>query len=91
MIALYLLFLCSGVSHSVTSDMHIIQQENPLGAKTNKGRRFTEEDDDDGSFSSRSDEDRRSACSQAVDDDSSTSYVDLFFFSPDLNLNLFFL
>ncbi|XP_040885944.1 ADP-ribosylation factor GTPase-activating protein 3 isoform X2 [Toxotes jaculatrix] len=43
----------SGVSHSVTSDMHIIQQENPLGAKTSKGRRFTEEDDDEGSFSSR--------------------------------------
>ncbi|XP_071358434.1 ADP-ribosylation factor GTPase-activating protein 3 isoform X2 [Trachinotus anak] len=43
----------SGVSHSVTSDMHIIQQENPLGAKTTKGRRYTEEDDDEGSFTSR--------------------------------------
>lgn len=50
-------FYCSGVSHSVTSDMHIIQQENPHGAKTTKGRRFAEEeeDDDDGCFSSRSD------------------------------------
>lgn len=47
--------LCSGVSHSVTSDMQIIQQENPQAAKTTKGRRFTEDDDDDeGSFSSRS-------------------------------------
>ncbi|XP_076578656.1 ADP-ribosylation factor GTPase-activating protein 3 [Chaetodon auriga] len=44
----------SGVSHSVTSDMQIIQQESPLGAKTTKGRRFTEDDDDDeGTFSSR--------------------------------------
>lgn len=43
----------SGVSHSVTSDMHIIQQESPLGAKTTKGRRFTEDDDDEGSFSAR--------------------------------------
>uniref|UniRef100_A0AAQ5XXM3 ADP-ribosylation factor GTPase-activating protein 3 n=1 Tax=Amphiprion ocellaris TaxID=80972 RepID=A0AAQ5XXM3_AMPOC len=43
----------SGVSHSVMSDMHIIQQESPLGAKTNKGRRFTEEEEDEGSFSSR--------------------------------------
>ncbi|KAM9328242.1 ADP-ribosylation factor GTPase-activating protein 3 [Pholidichthys leucotaenia] len=43
----------SGVSHSVTSDMQIIQQENPLGAKTKKGRRFAEEDEDEGSFSSR--------------------------------------
>ncbi|XP_070709818.1 ADP-ribosylation factor GTPase-activating protein 3 [Pempheris klunzingeri] len=42
----------SGVSHSVTSDMHIIQQENPRGTKATKGRRFTE-DNDDGSFSSR--------------------------------------
>uniref|UniRef100_A0A3P9QIG9 ADP-ribosylation factor GTPase-activating protein 3 n=1 Tax=Poecilia reticulata TaxID=8081 RepID=A0A3P9QIG9_POERE len=45
----------SGVSHSVMSDMHIIQQESPLGAKTTKGRRFTEEDEYDGTFSSRSD------------------------------------
>ncbi|XP_042259833.1 ADP-ribosylation factor GTPase-activating protein 3 isoform X1 [Thunnus maccoyii] len=43
----------SGVSHSVTSDMHIIQQESPLAAKTSKGRRFTEDEDDEGSFSSR--------------------------------------
>lgn len=50
--------LCSAVSHSVTSDMHIIQQESPLGAKTNKGRRFTEDDDDEGSFSSRSDKEK---------------------------------
>ncbi|XP_067345909.1 ADP-ribosylation factor GTPase-activating protein 3 isoform X2 [Channa argus] len=42
-----------GVSHSVTSDMHIIQQENPMGTKTTKGRRFTEDDDDEGSFSAR--------------------------------------
>ncbi|KAF3859259.1 hypothetical protein F7725_021658, partial [Dissostichus mawsoni] len=41
------------VSHSVTSDMHIIQQESPQGAKTSKGRRFTEEEEDGGSFSSR--------------------------------------
>lgn len=46
---------CSGVSHSVTSDMHIIQQETPLAAKTTKGRRFTEDEDDEGCFSSRSD------------------------------------
>ncbi|KAM3587998.1 uncharacterized protein V6R79_018470 [Siganus canaliculatus] len=43
----------SGVSHSVTSDMHIIQQETPLAAKSTKGRRFTEDDDEEGSFSSR--------------------------------------
>ncbi|XP_043963683.1 ADP-ribosylation factor GTPase-activating protein 3 [Gambusia affinis] len=43
----------SGVSHSVMSDMHIIQQESPLGAKTTKGRRFTEEDEYEGTFSSR--------------------------------------
>uniref|UniRef100_A0A4W6FGE9 ADP-ribosylation factor GTPase-activating protein 3 n=1 Tax=Lates calcarifer TaxID=8187 RepID=A0A4W6FGE9_LATCA len=60
----------SGVSHSVTSDMHIIEQESPLGAKSNKGRRFTDEDNDEGSFTSRSVEDRRSAFSPAVDDDS---------------------
>uniref|UniRef100_A0A8C4IUV8 ADP-ribosylation factor GTPase-activating protein 3 n=1 Tax=Dicentrarchus labrax TaxID=13489 RepID=A0A8C4IUV8_DICLA len=40
----------SGVSHSVTSDMHMIQQENPRGTKTTKGRRFTEDDDDEVSF-----------------------------------------
>ncbi|XP_013859686.1 ADP-ribosylation factor GTPase-activating protein 3 isoform X2 [Austrofundulus limnaeus] len=43
----------SGVSHSVLSEMHIIQQESPLGAKTTKARRFTEDDADEGSFSSR--------------------------------------
>lgn len=43
----------SGVSHSVTSDMHIIQQESPVGAKTTKARRFMEEDEDEGTFSSR--------------------------------------
>ncbi|XP_053200196.1 ADP-ribosylation factor GTPase-activating protein 3 isoform X2 [Scomber japonicus] len=42
----------SGVSHSVTSDMHIIQQENPMVSKT-KGRRFIEDEEDKGSFSSR--------------------------------------
>ncbi|XP_073336561.1 ADP-ribosylation factor GTPase-activating protein 3 [Pagrus major] len=43
----------SGVSHSVTSDMHMIQQEDPRGAKTTKVRRFTEDDEDEGSFNSR--------------------------------------
>uniref|UniRef100_A0A669EEJ3 ADP-ribosylation factor GTPase-activating protein 3 n=1 Tax=Oreochromis niloticus TaxID=8128 RepID=A0A669EEJ3_ORENI len=43
----------SGVSHSVMSDMHTIQQDNPIGTKTTKGRRFIDEDDDEGSFSSR--------------------------------------
>ncbi|KAM4615550.1 ADP-ribosylation factor GTPase-activating protein 3 isoform 2-T2 [Polymixia lowei] len=43
----------SGVSHSVMSDMHIIQQESPVGAKSSKGRRYAEEEDDEGSFSSR--------------------------------------
>uniref|UniRef100_A0A669BGW4 ADP-ribosylation factor GTPase-activating protein 3 n=1 Tax=Oreochromis niloticus TaxID=8128 RepID=A0A669BGW4_ORENI len=42
----------SGVSHSVMSDMHTIQQDNPIGTKTTKGRRFIDEDDDEGSFSS---------------------------------------
>lgn len=51
----FLALLCSGVSHSVMSDMHTIQQDNPIGAKTTKGRRFIDEDDDEGSFSSRSD------------------------------------
>lgn len=46
---------CSGVSHSVTSDMHMIQQEDPRGNKTTKVQRFTEDDEDEGSFSSRSD------------------------------------
>ncbi|XP_060924893.1 ADP-ribosylation factor GTPase-activating protein 3 isoform X1 [Limanda limanda] len=44
----------SGVSHSVTSDMHMIEQENTLGSKTTKGRRLIEPDDDEGSFTSRS-------------------------------------
>ncbi|XP_034019429.1 ADP-ribosylation factor GTPase-activating protein 3 [Thalassophryne amazonica] len=43
----------SGVSHSVTSDMHIIQQETPVGAKVSKSRRFADEEDDEGSFTSR--------------------------------------
>lgn len=51
--------ICSGVSHSVTSDMHIIQQENPSGAKTTKPRRFTDDDDDEACFSSRSNNDRK--------------------------------
>lgn len=42
------------MSHSVTSDMHMIQQENPMVSKT-KGRRFIEDEEDKGSFSSRSD------------------------------------
>lgn len=44
----------SGVSHSVTSDMHIIEQENTLGSKTTRGRRFMEQEDEEGSFTSRS-------------------------------------
>ncbi|KAK7886118.1 hypothetical protein WMY93_025739 [Mugilogobius chulae] len=43
----------SGITHSVTSEMHIIQQENPLGAKTKKSQRFVDDEDDDASFSSR--------------------------------------
>ncbi|XP_059182185.1 ADP-ribosylation factor GTPase-activating protein 3 isoform X2 [Centropristis striata] len=43
----------SAVSHSVTADMHMIQQENPLGTKTTKPRRFTQDDEDEGSFTSR--------------------------------------
>ncbi|XP_049616719.1 ADP-ribosylation factor GTPase-activating protein 3 isoform X1 [Syngnathus scovelli] len=46
----------SGVSHSVTSDMHIIQQERPLASRTGKQSRFTEDyddyDDDEDSFGS---------------------------------------
>ncbi|XP_074554730.1 ADP-ribosylation factor GTPase-activating protein 3 [Halichoeres trimaculatus] len=42
-----------GVSHSVTSDMHIIQQETPVGVKSNKGRRFVDDEDEEGSFISR--------------------------------------
>ncbi|XP_060886494.1 ADP-ribosylation factor GTPase-activating protein 3 [Labrus mixtus] len=41
------------MSHSVTSDMHMIQQETPVGAKSKKGRRFNDDDDDEGSFSPR--------------------------------------
>nr|XP_019947988.1 PREDICTED: ADP-ribosylation factor GTPase-activating protein 3 isoform X2 [Paralichthys olivaceus] len=44
----------SGVSHSVTSDMHIIEQENTLGSRTTRGRRLIEQEDDEGSFTSRS-------------------------------------
>lgn len=44
----------SGITHSVTSEMQIIQQENPLGAKTKKSQRFVDDDeDDDATFSSR--------------------------------------
>ncbi|XP_054609725.1 ADP-ribosylation factor GTPase-activating protein 3 isoform X2 [Dunckerocampus dactyliophorus] len=46
----------SGVSHSVLSDMHIIQQERPLVARTTKAARFTEEEEEEeeeGTFSSR--------------------------------------
>ncbi|KAL0962996.1 hypothetical protein UPYG_G00348160 [Umbra pygmaea] len=47
----------SGVSHSVLSDMHIIQQESPVGSKQpTKSRRYNdkeEEEPDEGSFSSR--------------------------------------
>ncbi|XP_053719544.1 ADP-ribosylation factor GTPase-activating protein 3 [Synchiropus splendidus] len=43
----------SGVSHSVTADMHIIQQESPQGGATSRARRFAEEEEEDvGSFSS---------------------------------------
>ncbi|KAM9845726.1 ADP-ribosylation factor GTPase-activating protein 3 [Aulostomus maculatus] len=44
----------SGVSHSVTSNMLVIQQENPQGSKTSRGRRFTDDNDDEGSFHSGS-------------------------------------
>ncbi|XP_020782027.1 ADP-ribosylation factor GTPase-activating protein 3 [Boleophthalmus pectinirostris] len=43
----------SGITHSVTSEMQIIQQENPLGAKTKKSQRFIDDEDDDTSFSSK--------------------------------------
>lgn len=43
----------SGITHSVTSEMQIIQQENPMGTKTKKNQRFVDDDDDDASFSSR--------------------------------------
>ncbi|XP_064198766.1 ADP-ribosylation factor GTPase-activating protein 3 isoform X1 [Anguilla rostrata] len=45
----------SGVSHSVLSDMHTIQQESPAEAKGSWGKKYAVEDDaeDDGSFSSR--------------------------------------
>ncbi|XP_077356297.1 ADP-ribosylation factor GTPase-activating protein 3 isoform X2 [Festucalex cinctus] len=47
----------SGVSHSVASDMHIIQQERPMAARTSKLPRYVEDnddgdDDDEGNFSS---------------------------------------
>uniref|UniRef100_A0A8C5A817 ADP-ribosylation factor GTPase-activating protein 3 n=1 Tax=Gadus morhua TaxID=8049 RepID=A0A8C5A817_GADMO len=38
----------SGVSHSVMSDMHMIQQEAPGGVKAPKPRRYIEEEDDEG-------------------------------------------
>ncbi|XP_028306921.1 ADP-ribosylation factor GTPase-activating protein 3-like isoform X1 [Gouania willdenowi] len=45
----------SGVSHSVTSDMHIIEQENPLGNRPFKSSLLKDTDmEDNGSFSSRS-------------------------------------
>ncbi|XP_057711504.1 ADP-ribosylation factor GTPase-activating protein 3 [Corythoichthys intestinalis] len=42
----------SGVSHSVTSDMHIIEQERPMASRTSMPSHFLEDDDDedDGSF-----------------------------------------
>lgn len=43
----------SGITHSVTSEMQIIQQENPLGAKTKKSQRFADDEDDDATFISR--------------------------------------
>lgn len=43
----------SGITHSVTSDMQIIQQENPLGAKTKKSQKFVADDDNEANFSSR--------------------------------------
>lgn len=42
----------SGITHSVTSEMQIIQQETPLGAKT-KSQRRVKDDVDEGTFSSR--------------------------------------
>lgn len=53
--SLLALSLCSGVSHSVTSDMHIIKQESPHGAKTTRARRYNDEDDDEGHLNSGSD------------------------------------
>ncbi|XP_072311228.1 ADP-ribosylation factor GTPase-activating protein 3 [Eucyclogobius newberryi] len=43
----------SGITHSVTSEMQIIQQENPHGSKTKKSQKFVADEDDDASFSSR--------------------------------------
>lgn len=40
------------MSHSVTSDMHVIQQENPF--KSAKGRLFAADDEDNGCITSRS-------------------------------------
>ncbi|CAL1568543.1 unnamed protein product [Knipowitschia caucasica] len=42
--------LRSGITHSVTSEIQFIQQENPLGGKAKKSQNI---DDDDASFSSR--------------------------------------
>ncbi|XP_062338795.1 ADP-ribosylation factor GTPase-activating protein 3 isoform X1 [Osmerus eperlanus] len=43
----------SGVSHSVTSDMHIIEQESPVGVKTTKAKKYIDEEENEGSFTSR--------------------------------------
>lgn len=43
----------SGITHSVTSEMQIIQQESPLGAKTKKSQKLVDDEDDEASFSSR--------------------------------------
>lgn len=43
----------SGITHSVTSEMQIIQQESPLGTKTKKKQRYVDDDDDDATFTSR--------------------------------------
>uniref|UniRef100_A0A8C6UEY3 ADP-ribosylation factor GTPase-activating protein 3 n=1 Tax=Neogobius melanostomus TaxID=47308 RepID=A0A8C6UEY3_9GOBI len=45
----------SGITHSVTSEMQTIQQENPLGAKTKRNHRFVDNEGDDVSFSPRLD------------------------------------
>ncbi|XP_061524139.1 ADP-ribosylation factor GTPase-activating protein 3-like isoform X2 [Phycodurus eques] len=49
----------SGVSHSVTSDMHIIQQERPLAARISKPRLTDDDDEDEGSFSTGSETERK--------------------------------
>lgn len=42
-----------GISHSVTSEMQIIQQESPQGTKTKRGQKLIDNEDDEASFSSR--------------------------------------